>query len=119
MRDGRLQGGQAVIQRQQRMTSERDDDRFLLDRQDGRLGILRPGSPILYRGPRLPLGDRLRVDLVPLRQNPQALLAMLYLSTDRRCRYGGPVVNLSHSAPIQIRENNAPSMSGTKQLGER
>ena len=31
----------------------------------------------------LPLGDRLRVDAVALRQRPQALLTMLYRSTDR------------------------------------
>src|SRR5580704_13284184 len=33
--------------------------------------------------PRLPLGDGLRVDAIALRKRPQALLTMLYRSTDR------------------------------------
>ncbi len=41
---------------------------------------------------------------------------MLYRSTDRRCRCGAPVVNLSHSASFQPSENNAPSNAGTKHL---
>ena len=38
VRDRRLQGVEAVVERQQRMPAEGDDDRLLLDRQHGRLG---------------------------------------------------------------------------------
>ena len=65
----------------------------------------------------LPLGDRLGVDAVALGQHPQALLTMLYRSTDRLCRGGAPVKNLSHSASFHCWLNNAPSNAGTKQLG--
>ncbi len=38
-----------------------------------------------------PLGYRLGVDAAPTSQHSQALLTMLYRSTDRRCRGGAPV----------------------------
>jgi len=41
---------------------------------------------------------------------------MLYRSTDRLCRGGAPVQNLSHSASLHAGENNAPSNSGIKHL---
>jgi hypothetical protein len=44
-------------------------------------------------------------------------LTMLYRSTDRLCRCGAPVKNLSHSASFESLDKNAPSKSGTKQLG--
>ena len=43
---------------------------------------------------------------------------MLYRSTDRRCRRGAPMVNLSHSASFHSREKTAPSNSGIKHLAE-
>jgi len=64
-----------------------------------------------------PLGDRLRVDPVPFGQRPQALLTILYCSTDCRCRAGAPVKNLAHSASFHSRMDNAPSNPETKQLG--
>ena len=67
------------------------------------------------RGPLPPLRDRLRVDAVALRQSPQALLTMLYRSTDRLRRRGAPVKNLPHSASLQ-RMKNAPSNPGIKHL---
>ena len=63
-----------------------------------------------------PLGDRLLVDPVALRQRPQALLTMLYRSTDCLRRGGAPVKNLSHSASLHAGKNNAPSNSGIKHL---
>ena len=45
-----------------------------------------------------------------------SLLTMLYRSTDRLCRGGAPVKNLSHSASFHRWLNNAPSNAGTKQL---
>jgi len=43
-------------------------------------------------------------------------LTMLYRSTDRRCRRGAPVKNLSHSASFESLDKNAPSKAGTKHL---
>ena len=83
VRDGGLQGIKAVVERQQSMPSEGDDDGLFLGRQDRRSGLLRPCRQIGDGGSRFPLGDRLRVDPVALRQRPQALLTMLYRSTDR------------------------------------
>jgi transposase len=42
---------------------------------------------------------------------------VLYRSTDRLCRRGACVKNLSHSASLQAGENNAPSNAETKHLG--
>ncbi len=42
MRDGGLQGVEAVVERQQGMPSERNNDGLFLNRQDCRLGFLRP-----------------------------------------------------------------------------
>src|SRR5262245_43521967 len=50
-------------------------------------------------------------------QRSQALLTMLYRSTDRLCRCGAAVENLAHSASFQSLENNAPSNPGIKHLG--
>jgi hypothetical protein len=44
-------------------------------------------------------------------------LTMLYRSTDRLCRCGASVKNLSHSASFSRSEKYAPSNSGTKHLG--
>ena len=125
VRDGRLQGVEAVVERQQGMPSEGDDDGLFLDGQDRRSGLLRSRRQIGDGSPRFPLGDRLRIDPVALRQRPQALLTMLYRSTDRLCRCGAPMKNLAHSAfktwpiahPSNPLDKNAPSKSGTKQLG--
>ena len=73
------------------MLSERHDDGLFLDGQDRRFGFLRSRRHVRDRGPPLPLGDRLLIDSVALRQRPQARLTMLYRSTDRLCRCGAPV----------------------------
>src|SRR5665213_226059 len=117
MRDGRLQGVEAVIERQQRVAPEGDDRGFLFHRQDGRMRFLRPGPAIGDALPVLPLGDGLLVDAVAPGELPQALLTILYCSTECRCRGGAAVENLSHSASFHCWENNAPSKSGIKQLG--
>jgi hypothetical protein len=64
----------------------------------------------------LPFGDGFLVDAVALRQTPQALLTMLYRSTDRLCRGGAAVKNLAHSASLHARENIAPSNAGIKHV---
>src|SRR5208283_4055617 len=116
VRDCRLQGIEAIIEGEQRMVSEGDDDRFFLDRQHRRLRILRPGRQIGNRAPLLPLCDGLLVDPIAFGEPPQALLTMLYRSTDRRCRRGAAVKNLSHSASFHSVEKTAPSKPGIKQL---
>ncbi len=66
----------------------------------------------------LPLGDGLGIDTVALGKRPQALLTMLYRSTDRLCRCGAAVKNLSHRASFHSLENNAPSNPGIKHLAD-
>ena len=88
MRDRGLQGVEAIIQWQQRVFAEGDNDRLLFDAQHRRMGLLGAGRQILDRRALLPLGDGLLVDPVTLGQNPQALLTILYRSTDRCCRAG-------------------------------
>src|SRR6478752_5838574 len=116
MRDRRLQSIEAIVERQQSMPAEGDDHRLLLDRQHGRSRLAWTGLEIRRRAPSLPLGHRLLVDAVALRQSPQALLTMLYRSTNRLCRRGAPMVNLAHSASFHSREKTAPSKPGIKQL---
>src|SRR5258707_12687943 len=51
-----------------------------------------------------------------LGQRSQALLTILYCSTDCLRRCGAAVQNLSHSASFHCLENNAPSNPGIKHL---
>jgi hypothetical protein len=94
VRNGRLERVEAVVQSKQRMPAERDDDGFR-DRQDRGPAFFRAGRDIGDRYPLFPFGDRLLVDAVSLGERPQALLTMLYRSTDRLCRGGAPVQNLT------------------------
>jgi hypothetical protein len=71
------------------------------------------------RGPLLPFGNGLLVDPVAFSQHPQALLTMLYRSTDRLCRRGAPMKNLAHSASFDSEDKDAPSKPGIKHLDER
>ena len=57
-------------------------------------------------------------EAVALGERPQALLTMLYRSTDCLCRCGAAVKNLTHSASFQSLENNAPSNPGLNHLTE-
>ena len=61
VRDGRLQGIEAVVERQQRMLAEGDDDRLFLGRQDCRARRFRPHRGIVDEGPLAPLGNCLVV----------------------------------------------------------
>ena len=51
-----------------------------------------------------------------LGQRSQALLTILYCSTDCLSRCGAAVKNLAHSASFHCLENNAPSNPGIKHL---
>ncbi len=82
MRDGWLQRIAAIVERQQRMPPDGDEDRLFLNRKDGRLGL--PGA-CREIGDGLappPLRNSLLVDTVGLGERPQALLTILYCSTD-------------------------------------
>ena len=98
------------------MPPESDDDRLLLDGKDGRFGFLGSCREIGGGLARLPLRDSFLVDPVALGERSQALLAILYCSTDCLRRGGAPVQNLSHSASFQSCDKNAPSKPGTKHL---
>jgi hypothetical protein len=99
-----LQGIEAAVEWQQRVLAKGNDDGLILDRQDSRFGFPqigdRPASP--------PFGDSLLVDAVPPGQDPQALLTMLYRSTDCLRRCGAAMKNLADSASFHAGEKTAP-----------
>src|SRR4029077_9901524 len=116
MWDRWLQRIEAVVERQQRVAPESDDNRLFLHGQHCRSCLPGTGRKIDNRGPLLPFGDGLLVDPVAACQCPQALLTMLYRSTDRLCRRGAPMKNLAHSASFDSEDKDAPSKPGIKQL---
>src|ERR1700733_11485201 len=119
MRDRRLQGIEAIVERQERVPAEGDEDRLLLDREHRGFWFTRAGWQIGDGAALLPFGDGLRVDAVAQGQRPQARLTMLYRSTDRLCRCGAAVENLAHSASLHAGENGASSKLGIKQHEKR
>jgi len=92
------------------MSTKCDDDGFILEGQGFRLRVFGAGRQIHRRAALLPLGDGLLIDAVAPGQRSQALLTMLYRSTDRLWE------NLAHSASFHSLENNAPSNPGIKHL---
>src|SRR5579859_3922085 len=98
------------------MLAEGDDDRLVFNREHRGLRILRSSRQVSDGCARFPLRDGLRVDAVALGEAPQALLTMLYRSTDRLCRCGAAVKNLAHSASLHDNEKTAPSKPGIKHL---
>src|SRR5918997_6745895 len=114
--DGGLERVEAVVERQKRVTPESDNDGLLLDRQHRRSGLTRASWQIGVGGALPPFRDRLLVDAIALGERPQALLTMLYRSTDRRRRCGAPMVNLAHSASRQSCEKSAPANHEIKHL---
>jgi hypothetical protein len=62
MRDHRLEGIKAVVQRQERVFAERDYDRFFFDQQHRRAGSLRAHRRIVNEGSPTPLGDGLLIE---------------------------------------------------------
>jgi hypothetical protein len=118
VRNGGLEGVEAVVEGQQRVMAEGHDDGLILDRQDCRSAVLRVSTAVEDGGSLPPLGHRLRVDPVASGEPPQALLTMLYRSTDRRSRCGAPMLNLAHSASFHACGKTAPSNPGIKHLGD-
>lgn len=90
---------------------------IVLNRKHCRICLLRPGLQIGNGAALLPLGHSLRIDAVSPGKAPQALLTMLYRSTDRLCRCGAAVKNLSHSASLKFCDKGAPLNPGIKHLG--
>src|SRR6202051_3230170 len=117
MRDRGLQGIKTIIERQERVPTEGDNRRLLFNRQHGGLWTLGTSWQIGDRTAFLPLGNGLRIDPVASSEGPQALLTMLYRSTDRRGRRGAAMKNLAHSASRHAGEKSAPSKPGIKHLG--
>src|SRR5580704_2685770 len=74
MRDRRLQGIEAIVERQERVTAEGDEDRLLLDREHRGFRFTRAGWQIGDGAALLPFGDGLRVDVVAPGQRPQPRL---------------------------------------------
>jgi len=120
VRDRGLQGIESIIERQQCVSAKRDNNRFPFARQDCGMRILRAGRKIGYGCSALPFGDGLLVDAVALRKRSQALLTILYCSTDRLCRPGAAVKYLSQSASFRALELIPPSISrsNTKDYGQ-
>jgi hypothetical protein len=115
VRDGGLEGVEAIVQRQQGVLAEGDDDRLFLDREHRGMRCSRPRRAICGGIPLPPFGDGLRVDAMALGQGSQARLTILYCSTDCLCRCGAPMENLAHSASLHSGDKNAPSNPGIKQ----
>src|ERR1700682_3287577 len=107
MRQRCLQGIEAVVERQESMSAKGDDDSFVLDRQHRGLRFSRSRRQIGDRLALAPLVHGLLVDPVVLGQSPQALLTMLYRSTDRLSRRGEAVENLAHSGQLHAADTNS------------
>src|SRR4029077_12756969 len=75
------------------------------------------GGQIANEAAFLPLRHGLLIYPVAPGKAPQALLTILYCSTDRLCRRGAAVKNLAHSASFHPWDKIAPSNAGTKQSG--
>src|SRR3954451_22234693 len=116
MRDCRLGGVQAVIERQKRMPAGANDDRLFLDRQHRRSRLLWSRPSVHDRAARLPLAHRLLIDAVTSGERSQALFTMLYRSTDRLSRRGAPLKNLAHSASFDSCHKNAPPFVWSRTL---
>src|SRR6478672_8994172 len=116
-RNGRLQGIEAVVERQQRMLAEGDDDSLFLGRQDCRARSFRPHGNVVDEGPFAPLGDCLVVQPILCRKLFERSLRSLYRSSDGVRGRGAAMKYLAHSA-----SRNAgsvcliPSHSGTEHL---
>ena len=81
--------------------------------------LLGPGRSVGDRRAALPLGARVLVHPVPLREGSQVRLTMMCRSTDRLSRRGAPMENLAHSTSFQSKERIAPSKPGIKHLVSR
>ncbi len=91
VRDGGLEGVEAVVEGQEGVASEGDARRLVLDAEHGRAWGLGPHRQVGGGGPLAPLGDGLDVDAVAGGEGPQARLTLLDRSTNRLRRAGAAV----------------------------
>src|ERR1019366_5624323 len=112
VRNRRLERIEAIVQRQERVPAKGNDDGLFLDRQHRGLCIRGAGGKITDRTAFLPLGHGLLVDAVAFGKRPQARLTILYCSTDRLCRRGAAMKDLSDSGSLQPKDKIASSNAG-------
>ena len=118
MRDRRLQGIEAVVQRQERVLAEGNDRRFFLGGQHRRARALRSHGRAMHEGPLAPLGDRLVVQSVPRSEFFERSFRSLYRSSDSVRGRDATVKYLSHSPSRNAGSDKLiPSHSGTEHLG--
>src|SRR6185312_10388558 len=100
VRNGRLQGIEAVVERQHRVLAEGDDDALFLRRQDCRARSLRPHGSVVDEGPFAPLGNRLVVQPVLCGKLFERSFRSLYRSSDGVRGRGATMKYLAHSASL-------------------
>ena len=103
----RLQRVEAIIEGQERASTELDDQRFLVGRQHRRVRHLRPHRTVLEACAPPPLGHRLGIDPVALAQRLDRSLRSLYCCSDGVSGRGASVKYLSHSVSLVVAINRA------------
>ena len=91
MWNGGLKRVEAIIEWQQRVPAKGDNHGLFFKGKNCRMWVLRTCRKVGQRSSFPPLGDRLLIDPIALRKCPQALLTILYCSTDCLCRCGAAV----------------------------
>ena|SRR5436305_11395668 len=91
VRDARLQGVEAIVEREQRPLTEGYNDGFLLGGEHGRARLTRPHRGIFDGRTLAPFSHRLSVEVIAHGQARYAFLTMLYRSTQCRSRAGAAV----------------------------
>ena len=112
MRYRGLKGVEAAVERQECVLAERDD--IASSSTDNTVDFASFGPVGRSVTESRFLGNGLGIDAVTPRRRPQALLTMLYRSTDRLCRCGAAVKILSPSASFESDDKGAPSNPGIK-----
>src|SRR5215210_8899476 len=115
MRDGGLEGVEAVVQRQQRVPPNGNDDGLLFHGQHGRARLLRPHRLVSNGLALAPLLDCGGADTGAPGQRPHALLTSLDCATPCLCRGGAAVENLAHNSSL-CAGVSVPPHSGTEHL---
>jgi len=116
VRQGRLQGVEAVVEQQERVAPQRDDDRLVLGAQHGGPRRLRPHRRIGGKGPLAPFLHGGRADALAPGQCPHARFTSLDRATHCLCRRGAAVKNLAHSASFQVCGSTVALHPGTEHL---
>src|SRR6516162_10642680 len=102
MRNGRLQCVEAIIERQQGVSTKRDDEELLFGRKHCGPWDFRPHRTVFRSGALPPLGDGLRIDAVALAQRLDRSLRSLYCRSDNVSGRGAAMQYLSHSVSLAV-----------------